>query len=105
MHTEGQEVHVSEEEASGGSKEGVVRWVLVIGLILAIGALSAIWIFGAASSTDPNADNASVDAKIAAQEDAREGGSDIDSIVTTATSPAAAEAEREVENGVPVVNN
>ena len=26
MHTEGNEVHVSEEEASGGSKEGVVRW-------------------------------------------------------------------------------
>ena len=70
MHTEGNEVHVSEEEASGGSKEGVVRWVLIFGLILAIGALSLIWITGAMSNTDPDADNASVDAKIAAQKEA-----------------------------------
>lgn len=107
MRTEGEEVHVSEEEASGGSKEGVVRWVLVIGLILAIAALSIIWITGAASSDDPMADNVNVSAKVAAQEDARASGGDTDSIVTTATTPAGASAqpEREVQNGVPVVNN
>lgn len=70
MHTEGDQVHVSEEEASGGSKEGVVRWVLIFGLLLAIAALSAIWITGALSSTDPDADNANVSAKIAAQKEA-----------------------------------
>lgn len=70
MHTEGNEIHVSEEEASGGSKDGVVRWVLIFGLILAIGALSLIWIGGALSSDDPDADNANVSAKIAAQKDA-----------------------------------
>ncbi|MBU0668573.1 MAG: hypothetical protein KKE77_11585 [Alphaproteobacteria bacterium] len=52
MHSDGNEVHVSETEASGGSKEGVVRWVLIISILLAIGLLSAIWIFGAATQGD-----------------------------------------------------
>ena len=47
MHTEGDEIHVDETEASGGSKEGVVRWVLIFGTLLAIGLLSVIWITGA----------------------------------------------------------
>lgn len=49
MRSEGNETHVSETEASGGSKEGVVRWVLIIGTVLAVILLSAVWIFGAAS--------------------------------------------------------
>jgi len=52
MHNEGNEVHVSETEASGGSKEGVVRWVLIVSILLAIVLLSAIWIFGAATQGD-----------------------------------------------------
>ena len=52
MHNEGNEVHVSETEASGGSKDGVVRWVLLISLLAAIVLLSAIWIFGAATQGD-----------------------------------------------------
>lgn len=104
MHTEGNEIHVSEEEASGGSKEGVVRWVLVVGLILAIGALSAIWIFGAASSSDPNADNVSVDAKIAAEQD-RQGAAATTPLVTPPSEPAEAGDDRAVQNGAPVVVN
>lgn len=104
MHSEGDQVHVSEEEASGGSKEGVVRWVLVIGLILAIGALSIIWIAGAAFRTDPDADNANVSAKIAAEKE-QAGASDTDSIVAPPASPAAEASERKVENGQPVVEN
>ncbi|MBL8656633.1 MAG: hypothetical protein JNJ92_04640 [Altererythrobacter sp.] len=69
MHNEGDEVHLSAEEASGGSKEGVVRRVLAIGLLLAILALSLIWITGALSSSDPEADNASVGARMAAEKD------------------------------------
>lgn len=69
MHKDGESVHLSEEEASGGSKDGVVRWVLLIGTLLAIIALSIIWITGAATNTDPNADNANVSAKIAADQD------------------------------------
>lgn len=41
------EVHIDDQEASGGSKEGVVRWVLLISLLAAILILSAIWITGA----------------------------------------------------------
>lgn len=99
MHTEGDQVHISTEEVSGGSREGVVRWVLVIGLILVVGALSLIWITGALSSTDPNADNANVSAKIAAEEDQAAGSE------TLLPEGTAETGEREVENGVPVVNN
>ncbi|TNE29327.1 MAG: hypothetical protein EP350_09905 [Alphaproteobacteria bacterium] len=44
MHMEGDEIHVSDTEASGGSKEGVVRWVLGIGTLVAIIVLSTEWI-------------------------------------------------------------
>lgn len=99
MHTEGNQVHVSEEEASGGSKEGVVRWVLVFGLILAIGALSLIWITGALSSDDPDADNANVSAKIAAQKEADR---------TNGEAPLPAQTsndEQKVRNNLNVVEN
>ncbi len=69
MHKEGESTHLSEEEASGGSKDGVVRWVLVIGTLLAIVALSTIWITGAVSNDDPNADNANVGARMGAQKE------------------------------------
>ena len=99
MHKEGDTVHLSEEEASGGRKDGVVRWVLVIGTLLAIGALSIIWITGAVSNSDPDADNANVSAKIAAEQEARFGNS-------AQPQPAATASEqRTVENGVPVVEN
>jgi len=52
MDQRGDEVHTSTTEASGGSKEGVVRWVLVVGLILAVGLLTVIWITGAFSQPD-----------------------------------------------------
>ena len=52
MDRQNGEVHVDETEASGGSKEGVVRWVLGIGLILAIAFMSIIWITGALSQGD-----------------------------------------------------
>ncbi len=100
MRTEGSEVHVSEEEASGGSKEGVVRWVLIVGLVLAIGALSAIWIFGAAYRTDPDADNANVSAQIAAEEKQA-----AESAALVAPTDAAANDKREVQDNLPVVEN
>ena len=48
MEQRGEEIHASETEASGGSKEGVVRWVLIIGTLLAVIALTLIWVTGAA---------------------------------------------------------
>ncbi len=47
MHIEGEEIHVNEAEASGGSKEGVVRWVLGVSLLAAVIVMSAMWIIPA----------------------------------------------------------
>ena len=47
MEREGEEVHLDTEEASGGDKDKSMSYVLVIGTLLAILALSAIWITGA----------------------------------------------------------
>ncbi|MEW4447335.1 hypothetical protein [Qipengyuania sp. JC766] len=52
MDKQGDEIHVVEEEAAGGSKEGVVRWVLGISLLLAIVLLSLIWIVPALTQGD-----------------------------------------------------
>lgn len=43
------ETRIDTTDARAGSNEGVVRWVLLISLTLAIVALSAIWITGALS--------------------------------------------------------
>ncbi len=47
MEHHSEEVRETAEEARAGSTPGIVRWVLLISLVLAIAALSAIWIFGA----------------------------------------------------------
>lgn len=44
MHREGDEVHLSEEEATGASKPHIVRYVLGVSLLLAVVLMSAIWI-------------------------------------------------------------
>jgi hypothetical protein len=54
MERQGEEVHVNTSEARGGSTPHIVRYILAISLILAIGALSLIWITGAASSEQPD---------------------------------------------------
>ncbi|MFA9200603.1 MAG: hypothetical protein ACEQR8_05370 [Cypionkella sp.] len=72
MEQRGDEVHVSETEASGGSKEGVVRWVLVIGLILVAVLFAIIVMTGALSQEDGPDSEYNVSNEIAAQENARE---------------------------------
>ena len=47
MERQGEEVHVTTAEARGGSTPHIVRYVLMFSLVLAILALSAIWIIGA----------------------------------------------------------
>jgi len=70
MEQRGDEVHTSETEASGGSKEGVVRWVLIIGTLLAAGLLTIIWTSGALIQDDGADSETSVDGRISAQENA-----------------------------------
>jgi len=45
----GDEIHLDTEEARGGDTPHIVRYVLIISLLLAILAMSAIWITGAVS--------------------------------------------------------
>ncbi len=46
MERRGDEVHVSEIEASAGTQPHIVRYVLGISLLLAVGLLSLVWIVG-----------------------------------------------------------
>ena len=71
----------------------MVRWVLIIGTLLAIVALSAIWITGAAVTKNENAGNEPAQAKAA---DAHLG----------APLPAqTSDDQQTVENDLPVVKN
>ncbi len=47
MERQGDEIHVSSTEASGGVTHHGVRYVLAFSLLLAIALLSAVWITGA----------------------------------------------------------
>ena len=78
MHKEGEEIHIDETEARGGSKEGVVRWVLAGGLLLAVILLSITWIIPAMTTGDVE-EEGTVSGQISSMED---GSSDTDSIVT-----------------------
>lgn len=46
MERHGEEIIETADEARGAESTGVMRWVLGISLLLAIGALSLIWIYG-----------------------------------------------------------
>ena len=46
MERQGDEVHVTGLEASGGSQPHVVRYVLGISLLLVVGLLSLVWVVG-----------------------------------------------------------
>ena len=46
MERQGDEVHVSQEEASGGSQPHIVRYILGVSLLLVVVLMSAIWIIG-----------------------------------------------------------
>lgn len=46
------EVHIEDTQAKAGETTGRMRWVLGIGLVLAIGLLTIIWVTGALSQGD-----------------------------------------------------
>lgn len=47
MEYQGKEVHITTEEARGASTPHILRYMLGVSLLLAIAALSFIWIYGA----------------------------------------------------------
>ena len=103
MHKEGEEVHLDETEASGGSKEGVVRWVLAGGLLLAIILLSVTWIVPALNTGDVE-EEGTVSGQISSMED---DGDDTDSIVTDLGDDAVAvpQDQTTTEDGLEVIEN
>ncbi|MBX7482810.1 hypothetical protein [Qipengyuania qiaonensis] len=103
MHRHGDEIHVTDTEASGGSKEGVVRWILAGGLLLAIVLLSITWIVPALTTGDVE-EEGTVSGQISSMED---DGDDTDSIVTDLGNDevAAPAGETTEEDGLEVVEN
>ena len=53
MERQGDEVHIETDEARGASTPHIVRYILAISLLLAIAALTFIWVTGAVSSHQP----------------------------------------------------
>ena len=66
------DIHLDKTDARAGSNEGVVRWVLIISLSLAIIALTIIWVTGALSQ-DPVESEGTATGRIEAAEDERSG--------------------------------
>lgn len=90
MERRGEQIVETETEASGGSKEGVVRWVLVIGLVLAVGFLSIIWITGALVQDDGADSETSVSNRIQTEEAANDRGEPIAPAIEGSSTPAEA---------------
>lgn len=53
MERQGEEIHVTTDEARGGETPNIVRNVLIISMVLAVVALSLIWISGALTTSGP----------------------------------------------------
>lgn len=70
---------VDSTDARAGSREGVVRWVLLISLTLTIVALTAIWVTGAMTQSPVESEGTSEGRQRAAEEE-RTQGSSIDGI-------------------------
>ncbi|MBY6015621.1 hypothetical protein KUV75_12005 [Qipengyuania gaetbuli] len=100
MHKEGDEVHIDDVEASGGSKEGVVRYVLVGGLILAIILMSVVWIVPAMTQGDVE-EEATVSGEISSME---EEGDSTDSILGTDEEQVGDDNVTQ-EDGIEVIEN
>lgn len=52
MHREGEEIHVSAEEAKSGNRGRHVFTILIVSLLLACAAMTIAWVTGALTSTD-----------------------------------------------------
>ena len=90
MPTPDQPTQIDETDAKAATNNGMVRWVLVISLALAIAALTVIWMTGALSQ-DPVESEVNVQRKQeAAADDSASEDSSIDGITSndSATVPA-----------------
>lgn len=72
--------HLDTTEARAGSTSGTVRRVLIIGVLLGIILLGAVWIIGAATSND-DTHEATASERIADSQDAAQESDDTDGLV------------------------
>ena len=72
-----EEIHIRDTEATGASKEGVGRWVLIFSTLIAIVLLGAVALFGGLSQGTVE-EEATVSGKISSVED---DGSDNDGVL------------------------
>ena len=47
MEDKDEAIHIEDDDAMGAVRTGAMRWVLAIGLLLAIVVMSAVWIIPA----------------------------------------------------------
>ena len=79
-YQEGDEIHIEDDEASGGEKTGHVRWILGLSLVGALALMSIIWITGAVSQGDTE-EEATKSAVMQDAQDALDEGDSADSIL------------------------
>ena len=91
MEKRGDEIHITDTEANAGETSGHMRWVLGIGLVLAIAVLSLIWITGALTQGDEE-EEATATGVIASQEPATGTDSIVSDRVDTASDLPAADS-------------
>ena len=102
MENRGGEIHVDTDEARGGSTSNTVRWVLGIGLLLALILMSLAWLVPALSRGGET-QNVNVNRAVQGSQD---DDTDTDSILGMEEAdeiPAPAEAPS--EGGIPTVDN
>jgi hypothetical protein len=100
------EIHMDTDEARGGSTPNIVRWVLGIGLLLAIVGMSLAWIIPAATHGPETLQSQNAERNMQSSTSVQ--GQDTDSIVTPEqANPDAAgqNAATPDEGAVPAVAN
>ncbi|GGD45156.1 hypothetical protein GRI62_10200 [Erythrobacter arachoides] len=95
------EIHIDSEDASGGSKEGVVRWVLLISILAAVLILSIIWMAGAFSQNEDES-SATYEPATATEQGAIIGDTDSNLAADSMTDMA---DDSSVQDGLPVTEN
>ena len=99
-YKQGDEIHIEDDAASGGSKEGVVRWVLLISIVLAIVILSVIWMTGALTQ-----DETESEVNVTNREAQMDDGDSTDSIIMEEGQDDLEGQGTKMEDGVSVIEN
>ena len=94
------EIHMDTDEARGASTEGVVRWVLAIGLLLAIIGMTLAWVIPAI-----NKDNKTKHVSVSGQINAAERDDSNEGVVPDSAVKIDAPMTNGTEGGVPTVAN